>query len=202
MGTKALSRSCEADKKNKKELLNKDSKKMAEKSKPNLSQIQLLVVDVDGVLTDGTITINADGSESKSFNSLDGHGIRLWQRAGLKVAFLSGRESKPVSRRATQLEIDYCIQNSHNKLPALKKLLKQAKLTAEKVAYIGDDLPDLPAMGYAGFAAAVANAVDEVKQRADFVTTSPGGSGAVREVIEYILKKTGKWQGLMKKYLP
>ena len=168
----------------------------------NLADIQMLVLDVDGVLTDGTIIINADGSESKSFNSLDGHGIRMWQRAGLKVAFLSGRECEPVSRRAKQVEIDYCIQNSHDKLPALKELLKQAKLTAEKVAYIGDDLPDLPAMRYAGFAAAVTNAVDEVKQHADFVTTRPGGSGAVREVIEYILKKTGKWQKLMKRYLP
>ena len=169
---------------------------------PNLSQIQLLVVDVDGVLTDGALIVNADGSESKTFNALDGHGIRLWRRAGLKVAFLSGRNSEPTNRRAEQLEVDYCIQDCHDKLSALKELLGQAGLSADKAAYIGDDLPDLPAIRYVGFAVAVANAVDQVKRFADYVTTRPGGSGAVREVIEYILKNTGKWQELMKRYMP
>jgi 3-deoxy-D-manno-octulosonate 8-phosphate phosphatase (KDO 8-P phosphatase) len=169
---------------------------------PDLADIQMLVIDVDGVLTDGAIIINADGSESKFFNSLDGHGIRMWRRAGLKVAFLSGRESEPTKYRAEQLEIDYCIQNCHDKLPALEKLLEQLGLSADSTAYIGDDLPDLPAIRYVGFGIAVANAVDEVKQYADYVTTRRGGSGAVREVIEYILKNTGRWQELMNRYLP
>jgi len=168
----------------------------------NLADIQILVMDVDGVLTDGTLVINADGSESKGFNSLDGHGIRMWQRAGLKVALLSGRGSEPTQRRAQQLEIDHCIQDCHNKLPALKELAEKLGLTAEAIAYIGDDLTDLPSIRYAGFGVAVANAVDEVKRYADYVTTRPGGSGAVREVIEYILKSTGRWQQLMNRYLP
>ncbi len=162
----------------------------------------MLALDVDGVLTDGTIIINADGSESKFFNSLDGHGIRMWRRAGLKVAFLSGRESEPTKYRAKQLEIDYCVQNCHDKLPALEKLLEQVGLSADRTAYIGDDLTDLPPIRYVGFGVAVANAVDEVKQYADYVTARRGGSGAVREVIEYILKNTGRWQELMTRYLP
>jgi len=168
----------------------------------NLADIKMLVLDVDGVLTDGTLIINADGSESKFFNSLDGHGIRMWRRAGLKVAFLSGRQSQPTTRRAAQLEIDYCVQDCHNKLEGLEKLLEQVGLSPQQVAYIGDDLPDLPPIRYVGFGVAVADAVEQVKQYADFITTRRGGSGAVREVIEYILKNTGRWQELMKRYLP
>ena len=167
----------------------------------NFAEIKLLVLDVDGVLTDGTITINADGSESKSFNSLDGHGMRMWQRAGLKIALLSGRTSEPTQHRAGQLKIEYVFQDCHDKLPVLKKLLEQLSLEPQQVAFIGDDVPDLPVLRYAGFAAAVANAVDEVKECADYVTNLPGGFGAVREVIEYILKKSGKWQELMERYL-
>jgi len=174
----------------------------SEMTKANLADIQILVLDVDGVLTDGTLIINADGSESKSFNLLDGHGIRMWQRAGLKVAFLSGRSSEATKCRAEQLEIDYCVQDCFDKLPALKKLLKQWGFSANTTAYIGDDLLDLPAIRYVAFGAAVANAVDEVKQYADFITTRRGGDGAVREVIEYILKNTGRWPELIKKYSP
>ena len=168
----------------------------------NLADIQLLAMDVDGVLTDGTLVINADGSESKFFNSMDGHGIRMWQRAGLKVALISGRASEPTQRRAEQLQIEYVFQDCHNKLPVFEKLLEQLGLSPESVAYIGDDLTDLPVIKYAGFGVTVANAADEVKQYADYVTTRPGGNGAVREVIEYILKNTGKWQQLMTRYLP
>jgi len=174
---------------------------MSKKPQINLADIQLLALDVDGVLTDGTLVINADGSESKFFNSLDGHGIRMWRRAGLKVVFLSGRQSAPTKHRAEQLEIDYCLQDCHDKLPVIENLLGQIGLSAPQVAYIGDDLPDLPVIKYAGFGVAVANAPDEVKQFADYVTARNGGSGAVREVIEYILKNTGKWQELVKRYL-
>lgn len=175
---------------------------MPKKPKTNLADIQLLVMDVDGVLTDGTVEIHGDGSESKSFNLLDGHGLRMWQRAGGKTAFLSGRFSQATKHRAEQLEVDFCLQDCFEKLPILKKLLEEAGVSAERTAYIGDDLLDLPAIKYVGFGAAVANAVDEVKKEADYVTTRRGGDGAVREVIEYILKTTGKWQELMKKYLP
>ncbi|HUU20596.1 MAG TPA: HAD-IIIA family hydrolase [Sedimentisphaerales bacterium] len=168
----------------------------------DLADIEMLAMDVDGVLTDGTLVINADGSESKCFNSVDGHGIRMWQRAGLKVALISGRASEPTQRRAEQLQIEYVFQDCHNKLPMLEKLLEQLGLSPERVAYIGDDLTDLPVIRYVGFGVTVANAVDEVKQYADYVTTRPGGSGAVREVIEYILKNSGRWQQLMTRYLP
>ena len=173
---------------------------MAQHQKTDLADIELLVLDVDGVLTDGTLIINADGSEGKCFNTLDGHGIRMWKRAALKVAFLSGRDSAPTKYRAQQLEIDYCLQDCHNKLPALKQLVEQMGISVKAAAYIGDDLPDLPAMRAVGFSAAVANAVDEVKATADYVTACRGGCGAVREVIEYILKNTGRWQQVSERY--
>ena len=168
----------------------------------DLADIQLLALDVDGVLTDGTLIISSDGSESKFFNALDGHGLRMWQRAGLKVALISGRQSPPTQLRAEQLGIEHVFQDCHFKLPVIEKLLEQIDLAPDKVAYIGDDLPDLPVMRYVGFAVAVANAVDEVKRHADYVTARPGGGGAVREVIEYILKGTDKWPKLMQRYLP
>ena len=194
---------------------------MTKKPKTNLADIELLVMDVDGVLTDGTVMINGDGSEGKFFNLLDGHGIRMWQRAGGKSAFLSGRFSEATKCRAEQLEVDYYVQPSFadategrpafdksalrladkfDKLVALKKLLEQVGLSANRTAYIGDDLLDLPVIRYVGFGAAVANAVDEVKEEANYITTRRGGDGAVREVIEYILKNTGKWQELMRRY--
>lgn len=168
----------------------------------NLADIQMLVVDVDGVLTDGTILIDSNGGDSKFFNVVDGHGIRMWQRAGLKVVFLSGRASKSTKYRAEQLGIDYVFEDCQDKLATLKQLLKKLPLSPNRVAYVGDDLLDLPPIRYVGFGVAVANAVDEVKNMADYVTTRRGGNGAVREVIEYILKNTGRWQPLMKKYLP
>lgn len=167
-----------------------------------LAEIKLLVLDVDGVLTDGTLIMNADGSESKFFNTLDGHGIRMWRRAGLEVAIISGRDSEPTQRRAAQLDIEHVFQDCHFKLPVIEKLLGRLNLVPEKVAYVGDDLPDLPVIRYVGFGVAVANAVDEVKRYADYVTTRPGGKGAVREVIEHILKSTDKWDELMGRYLP
>src|SRR4030042_1819669 len=167
----------------------------------DFAKIKILALDVDGVLTDGTLIINADGSESKFFNSLDGHGIKMWQRAGLKVALISGRVSVPTERRAEQLQIEYVFQDCHCKLPVVEQLLDKLGLSPENMAFVGDDLTDMPVIRYAGFGVAVANAVDEVKQCADYVTTRPGGSGAVREVIEYILKNSGRWQELMKRYL-
>ncbi|HLB72653.1 MAG TPA: HAD hydrolase family protein [Sedimentisphaerales bacterium] len=167
----------------------------------DLSKIELLVLDVDGVLTDGSIIVNADGSETKSFNVRDGHGIRLWQRAGFKTAIISGRTSAPTKIRAGQLEIEHVLEGCHYKLPALEKLLDELGLAPENVAYVGDDLPDLPVMRYVGFGAAVANADDELKKYADYVTTRSGGAGAVREVIEHILKSKGKWQDVMNRYL-
>lgn len=166
-----------------------------------LEEVKLLVVDVDGVLTDGTIAFDSEGRDIKFFNSLDGHGIRLWKRSGLELALLSGRSCRATEHRAKELDVDIVIQGCHNKLPELKKLLERLGLSAGQTAYIGDDLTDLPAMRYVGFAAAVDNAVDVVKRYADYVTSRRGGRGAVREVIEYILKRAGRWQELMKRYL-
>jgi len=166
----------------------------------DLSMLKLLILDVDGVLTDGTIIVGPGGEELKGFNSLDGHGIRLWLRSGLEVAFLSGRRSEPVEIRGRELGVRHILQDCFDKLPAVQQLLEKCKLSAEESAYIGDDVTDLPAMRYVGFAAAVANAVEEVKQCADYVTCLSGGKGAVREVIEYILKGSGRWQGVMRRY--
>lgn len=175
----------------------------AVEKKPELdfAAIQLLVLDVDGVLTDGRLFIHSDGGETKCFHILDGHGIRMWQRAGLKVALLSGRASEATSRRARELEIPYVIQDCRFKLPALEQLLAELGLSPEKVAYVGDDLMDLPIVRYVGFGAAVANAVDELKECADYVTVRRGGEGAVREVIEHILKGSNRWADLMQRYL-
>jgi len=173
---------------------------MSKSMKVTLENIQMLILDVDGVLTDGSLFVNADGSESKSFNALDGHGIRMWKRAGLKVAFLSGRKSSPTVHRAQQLDIDHVFEDCHDKLKVVNELLEQLSLQPEKIAFVGDDLQDLPVIRYVGFGVAVANSVDEVKQYADYVTTRNGGDGAVREVIEYILKNTGKWQPLIQRY--
>jgi 3-deoxy-D-manno-octulosonate 8-phosphate phosphatase (KDO 8-P phosphatase) len=169
--------------------------------KINLAEIKMLITDVDGVMTDGTIIINADGSESKKFNILDGHGIKMWHRAGLASAFISGRDTAATSVRAKQLNITYVFQGCKKKLPAFEELLKKAELSENQVAYIGDDLLDLPLVKRAGFGVAVAGAVSELKDIADYVTTVPGGAGAVREVIECILKDTGKWQGLIQRYI-
>ncbi|MEN6577977.1 MAG: HAD-IIIA family hydrolase [Phycisphaerales bacterium] len=167
----------------------------------DLGAVELLVLDVDGVLTDGRLIVHSDGGESKCFHILDGHGIRMWQRAGLKVALLSGRVSQATTRRAQELEIPYVIQDCHSKLPALKQLLAELGLSPERVAYVGDDLMDLPIVRYVGFGVAVANAVDELKEHADYVTVRRGGEGAVREVIEHILKNSGRWADLMERYL-
>ncbi|MBP8303881.1 MAG: HAD hydrolase family protein [Phycisphaerae bacterium] len=162
--------------------------------------IRLLVLDVDGVLTDGTVLLHADGSESKSFSLLDGHGVKMWRRAGLEVALLSGRPSPATRCRAAQLQIEHVLEGHTQKLPALKGLLGQLGLRPQQAAYVGDDLLDLPPLRYVGFGVAVANAVDELKQYADYVTTRAGGHGAVREVIEVILKQGGFWESVMERY--
>jgi 3-deoxy-D-manno-octulosonate 8-phosphate phosphatase (KDO 8-P phosphatase) len=161
----------------------------------------MLVLDVDGVLTDGTIVVDERGKESKFFSVLDGHGLKMWKRAGLLTAFLSGRKSGPTKQQADELKIDYCLECCIDKAACLKELAKTSGVALGEMAYVGDDLPDLPAMRLAGFRVAVANAVEEVKQAAEFITKRTGGQSAVREVIEYILKKTGKWDALMQRYL-
>ncbi len=174
---------------------------MTKKTEVKLDEIKLLILDIDGVLTDGNFHISDNGIENKSFNALDGHGIRLWKRAGLKVAFLSGRGSKAVELRAEQLDVDFVYLDCRRKMEAFETILKEAGLSAEQVCFIGDDLMDLPVMRRVAFPAAVSNAVDEVKERALYISKRSGGNGAVREVVEYILKDTGKWQKVIERYL-
>jgi 3-deoxy-D-manno-octulosonate 8-phosphate phosphatase (KDO 8-P phosphatase) len=161
----------------------------------------MLVMDVDGVLTDGSIVVAADGSEIKTFNVRDGSGIKYLMRQGIQTAILSARDCPPVTRRAGNLGINHCITGALDKLPAYRKLLDDEGLADEAVCYIGDDLPDIPPMRAAGVAVAPADAVPEVKSFADLVTTASGGHGAVREVAEMILKVQDKWNTLMQRYL-
>ncbi len=166
----------------------------------DFKQIQLLVLDIDGVMTDGGIIIHSDGSESKRFCVLDGHRIRMWHRAGLASAIISGRETNVTTLRAKQLGIPHVFQGCIKKLPVYESLLDALGLEFEQTAYIGDDLMDIPLVRRAGFGVAVANAVDELKVCADWITTRSGGDGAVGETIEYILKQTGAWEPLMERY--
>ncbi len=173
---------------------------MAEK-KINFDTIKMLVLDVDGVLTDGGIIIDADGRESKKFNLLDGHGIRMWHRAGFCSVIISGRQAGATAARAKQMEIQHIYENCHEKLECFKKLLGDTKIKPEEIVYIGDDVLDIPVLRRVGFGVAVCNASDDTKEHADYITKKPGGSGAVREVIEYVLKTKGAWAELMERYL-
>jgi len=167
----------------------------------DLSAIQLLILDVDGVLTDGGIVVHSDGTESKRFSVLDGHRIKMWQRAGYATAIISGRDTAATTVRAQQLGIEHVMQGCLQKLPAYEQLLKKTGLTPRQTAYIGDDLMDIPLVRRAALGVAVANAADELKEHADYITQRTGGNGAVAEVVEYLLKKNMKWDELMQRYL-
>ncbi len=165
--------------------------------KKRAKRIRLLLMDVDGVLTDGRIWLHAnpDGTatEIKGFSAYDGAGLKLAKIAGLRTGLITGRDSPATTRRAREVEMDFVYQNHAEKMSAYEEILQRAGLRDAEVAYIGDDLPDLPILLRAGLAVAVANAVPEVKKAAHYVTRESGGNGAVREVIELLLKTQGKW---------
>ncbi len=161
-------------------------------------QVKMLAMDVDGVLTDGRIIIGNGDGEFKSFNVLDGEGIVLARSAGLKIALISGRFSRATEKRAQELFIDDVYQGVNKKEEAYEELLKKYELTDAKVAYIGDDLLDLSIMKRVGLAVSVPNACEEIKKSAVYVTCFPGGHGAVREIVEFILKSQGKWEKILK----
>jgi 3-deoxy-D-manno-octulosonate 8-phosphate phosphatase (KDO 8-P phosphatase) len=169
---------------------------------PDLKAIRLLICDVDGVLTDGGIIYGTDGLEIKKFHVRDGSGLKFWIRAGHQAAVLSGRESPVVERRAAELGIRLVEQGAKEKLPALERILAAADCPAAEAAYIGDDLPDLPVFHKVGLRVAVADAVAELRREADLVTRAAGGRGAVRELIELLLKAQGRWSGIMARYEP
>jgi len=155
---------------------------------------------VDGVLTDGGIVINDQGVETKCFNARDGAGVKYLHRAGLSTAIITGRCSKVVEMRARELGITEVVQNAKDKLQAYQAFARKWKLTDEEVAYIGDDLSDLPVLRRVGFAACVQEAPEEVRTACAYVTSRPGGRGALRELVELILKAQGRWQGILERY--
>lgn len=166
----------------------------------DLSKIKLLLLDVDGVLTDGRITYDSEGGESKSFDVKDGHGLKLLQRAGIRVGIITGRQSAIVARRAEELGIELVYQGAKDKSLPFNEIMQKLALAPEEIAYVGDDIVDLPVMRKVGFAATVADAVDDVKPFADMVTKLPGGRGAVREICEFILKESGRWPAVTHHY--
>jgi YrbI family 3-deoxy-D-manno-octulosonate 8-phosphate phosphatase len=163
--------------------------------------IRLLLTDVDGVLTDGSVILDNHGVESKAFNIRDGLAIRLWQQAGGQAGIVTGRSSQVVKLRASELDLDVVRQGVKDKLPEVQAIAASMKLRPEEIAYVGDDLPDLPTIRFAGLGIAVADAPEEVREGSDYVTSVPGGKGAVREVVELMLKNTGRWENAIRKYL-
>lgn len=162
--------------------------------------IRLLILDVDGVLTDGSIILDNEGNEFKSFHVRDGHGIKMLIHAGVKVAIITGRYSKVVERRAHELGITEVFQKCLDKKTAYRQLLERFGLDDREVAYIGDDIVDIPIMAKAGLPVAVADATEETKQYAVMIAKNRGGRGAVREVAEVILKARHLWQGIIDEY--
>ena len=167
---------------------------MAPKDSDRAKPIRLILSDVDGVLTDGSIIWDNQGIESKVFYVRDGLAIKLWQKAGFSFGILTSRNSQIVKLRAAELGIEIVRQGFAEKLPIAREILKAAKFDPEEVCYIGDDLPDLAVMYEVGLPVAVADAVAEVRQAATWVTSAPGGRGAVRELIERLLKGKGRWE--------
>ena len=153
--------------------------------------VRLAIFDVDGVMTDGTLYIGAQGEAFKAFNILDGHGMKMLQAAGVATAIISGRSSEAVARRAAELSIAHVLQGSADKVADFERLIASVGVEAKECSFVGDDLPDLAIMQRCGLAVAVANAVDPVKQGAHYVTRASGGKGAVREFCELVLRARG-----------
>jgi 3-deoxy-D-manno-octulosonate 8-phosphate phosphatase (KDO 8-P phosphatase) len=170
--------------------------------KERAKRVRLLLLDVDGVMTDGRLGFDGAGREFKFFYARDGIGIKLLQRAGLGVGILSGRKARVVELRAKELGIDLLLQKVQDKARGLEAVLRRERLRPDQICYVGDDLVDLPVLLEVGLAVAVADAVPEVKAAAHFVTRSPGGRGAVREICEGILKAQGKWTAGIQRYFP
>ena len=162
---------------------------------------KLLVLDVDGVMTDGSIYITDSGEEVKAFNSKDGHGIKLLMRAGLEVAIITGRVSKALEHRVNDLGIQHVVQNCKDKRAALNDLADELGLPTNQMVFIGDDVVDLPAMRLCGLSFAPADALPMVKREAGIVTECLGGRGCVREAIEEILRRVGKFDEVMARYV-
>ncbi|MEN6459358.1 MAG: HAD hydrolase family protein [Thermoguttaceae bacterium] len=162
--------------------------------------IRLILSDVDGVLTDGRLVFDNQGIETKRFHVRDGLGIRLWQRAGYRFGLVTHRSSNIVKMRAAELGIGVIRQGIDDKLVAIKAILKELQVSPEAVCYLGDDLPDLPAVRAVGLGVAVADGCHELREAAHYVTKLGGGAGAIRETIELILKAQSRWEDLVQAY--
>ena len=174
---------------------------MKTKSWPKkLMEIQMLLLDVDGVLTDGSIIYSDEGSETKVFNVKDGFGLKLAMQAGIKVGLVTGRTSKALHHRCRDLGIEMVYDGVQQKAELLDQIVLKTGVSADNMAFIGDDLPDIPIMKHVGLAIAVADAHERVRWHADWTTSTAGGRGAVREVCDALLEACGKWDELMGKY--
>jgi 3-deoxy-D-manno-octulosonate 8-phosphate phosphatase (KDO 8-P phosphatase) len=167
-----------------------------------IADIRLLLFDVDGVLTDGVVLMHADGSEAKGFHIRDGAAMVWAQRAGLTVGWLSARTSGATTHRAAQLAIRLVVQGANSKLAAYERILRDTGLSDNAVAYMGDDLLDLPVLTRVGLSAAPADAAAEVASRVHWVSTAAGGRGAVREFIEMVLRAQNRWDNVLREYVP
>ncbi|MES2538142.1 MAG: HAD family hydrolase [Pseudomonadota bacterium] len=165
------------------------------------AQLRLMIFDVDGILTDGSLHFGADGEVLKTFNVLDGHGIKLLQQSGVATAIITARQSPIVARRAADLGIAHLHQGVHDKLSAFNKLIAQTGLSASACGFIGDDVIDLPVLSRVGFSASVPQGHPEVRARVDYVTEAGGGRGAAREVCDLILRAQGNYEAALAPYL-
>ena len=165
------------------------------------SRIKLLLMDCDGVLTDGRLWLLEERGEHKSFNTKDGLGLTLLHRAGLRSGIISGRTANAVTQRARELGVEFVRQGDEDKVAAFEEVIKLAQVDEDEVAFVGDDLSDIPLMLRCELGVAVADAVEETRSVAHYVTRADGGRGAVREVIELILKSQGRWNDLVEHYL-
>jgi 3-deoxy-D-manno-octulosonate 8-phosphate phosphatase (KDO 8-P phosphatase) len=161
------------------------------------ARVRLMILDVDGVLTDGRLYFGAQGEALKAFHVRDGHGVKLLRDGGVDVAILTARRSDIVAARARELGIECVLQGEHDKLAGYGRLRDTAGVAAEHCGYIGDDWPDLPVLAQVGFAAAVADAAPEVRQAAHWVATADGGHGAVRQLAEFVLRAQGRFDPLL-----
>ena len=167
--------------------------KVTEEAASKASSIRLVIFDVDGTLTDGNIYMGAQGELMKAFSARDGMGITLAHKSGLKTAIITGRSSEIVASRARELKISAVWQGASDKRSAYEEAKALFQVTDAEIAYVGDDLNDLPLLSQAGLACAVGDAMPEVKQLCSLVAENYGGNGAVREILEYIIKRQGKW---------
>ena len=165
------------------------------------ARVTLLLLDVDGVLTDGRLVYDADGREAKAFYVRDGHGIKLLQRVGIAVGIVTARRSVGVATRARELGIELVYQAASDKVAVWRAICDERRLTPEETAYVGDDIQDVPLLRKVGFAAAVADAEPCVLQAVDYIAGRPGGRGAVRDIADFILHARGAWETATAEYL-